>query len=65
MTGHEREAMRAVAATTVLNLALGMALIPRWGENGAAFATASTFVALNGYLFWRVRRLLGIRSSPW
>ncbi len=65
MTGNERDAVRAVAATTVFNLVLCVALIPRWGTFGAAIAMAITLVTLNMIMLWSVRFRLGIKSTPW
>jgi O-antigen/teichoic acid export membrane protein len=42
---------------------LSVALIPRWGMNGAAAAGATSLVLWNTVLWWRVRRRLPIVPS--
>lgn len=65
MTGHEKEAMRAFIATTVINLILGALLVPHLGALGAAIAAAVALVTLNLTFVWRAKVLLKIRSTPW
>jgi len=47
MTGHERDTLRGVAIAAVANLVLGLALIPLYGLEGAAIATAATLIIWN------------------
>lgn len=64
MTGHERETALTVGAALLANMALNLALIPRFGIEGAALATAVTTAGWNLWLNTRLRGLLGIDSSP-
>lgn len=68
MTGEAGAATRAAAVSTVINLVLCAALIPGYGAEGAAVATASSVAVMNvvmAYLLWRRRRIyspaLGLR----
>ena len=65
MSGHERDAVFAIASATALNFMLCVLLIPVWGIVGAAGAGALSLVALNLAMLWRVWHKLGIRSGPW
>jgi len=47
MTGHERDTLRGVAIAAVANVVLGLALIPLFGLEGAALATAATLIIWN------------------
>lgn len=60
MTGNQLVWFRLSVLIVVVNITLNLALIPRWGMNGAALATATTVGGLFmlGLLF--VRRILGI-----
>lgn len=60
MTGREWDALWAFAATTVLTIALNLALIPRLGLEGAAVASAVSMVAAYGWMTWRAYRRLGV-----
>lgn len=60
MTGHAREAARGLAVTVAVNFLLNLALIPRWGVEGAAFAAAGSLALWNVLLAGFVRRRLGI-----
>jgi O-antigen/teichoic acid export membrane protein len=57
MTGRERAAVRGQAIGAVLNLVLGVLLIPRWGATGAAAATAAGLVTANAIFALEARRL--------
>jgi O-antigen/teichoic acid export membrane protein len=63
MTGHERDAATAVGMSAALNVVLNVALIPGYGLEGAATATAVSIVATNLLLAILVRRRLGIYAS--
>lgn len=52
MTGHERDLTRSVVYGTVANLALSAVLIPAFGINGAAVATATGVAATNIWVTW-------------
>jgi len=60
MTGNERDTARGVAIAAVVNVALNAILIPLWGMNGAATATAASLVVWNVILAMQVVRRLGI-----
>lgn len=63
MTGHEWVTAKGFAAAAVANIGLNLALIPFWGMNGAAVATAVTLATWNALLCWQVWRKLGIIST--
>jgi O-antigen/teichoic acid export membrane protein len=63
MTGHERDVARSLAISALLNIVLGLALIPGWGAEGAAVAAATSLVVWNIVLAVRVYRKLGIRPT--
>lgn len=60
MTGHERDTARSVGIAAVVNVVLNAILIPVWGINGAATATATSLVVWNLILAVQVVRRLGI-----
>ena len=62
MTGHERNTMRGIAIASGANIILNLILIPPFGVNGAAAATAITLTIWNVLLWWSVRKHLGIES---
>jgi len=47
MTGHERDAVMTLGVSTILNAALNLLLIPRWGIEGAAIASTASVVMRN------------------
>lgn len=63
MTGHERDAARGIGLSALVNLALNALLIPRWGMNGAAAATAASLITWNVLLALLVHRRLGLHST--
>jgi len=63
MTGHQRTAMRIVAGSAVLNVALNALLIPVFGAIGAAVATAASLATWNLLMLRAVRLKLGPRPS--
>ena len=63
MTGHERDTAWGVGIATVVNVALNGLLIPRWGIEGAAVATATSLVVWNLLLAVWVYRKLGIHCT--
>ena len=62
MTGHERETARGMAAAAGINIALNILVVPLWGIQGAATATAVALIAWNAMLWRAVRKQLGINS---
>ena len=63
MTRHERAAMLSVGIGVIINIILNFALIPTYGINGAALATATSTVVLNLLLVYFVRKRLGIDAT--
>ena len=62
MTGHERDTLRGMAIAAGSNIALNILLIPLFGLNGAAFATALTLLIWNLILWRSVQKRLNINS---
>jgi O-antigen/teichoic acid export membrane protein len=60
MTGNERIAALGVAVSTLVNISLNALLIPLWGIEGAALATAISIVLWNVVLVRSVWTLLGV-----
>lgn len=58
MSGNERRLIRVQAAATVMTVALGLLLIPRWGIIGAAIVSALTTAFTNTWNLVQVRQLL-------
>lgn len=63
MTGHERDTLKGVTLSAVLNILLNATLIPSYGSLGAAMATATTLIAVNVILSWQVWKRTGIQSA--
>ena len=62
MTGHERAARNNWALGVVINIILNLLLIPPYGINGAAVATALSVVVVNLLAVVSVYRKLGVVS---
>lgn len=63
MTGNERRVTRAMAWTLGINAIALVLLVPRWGDIGAAAATALSMLA-SSLLNWHdARQILGIDTS--
>jgi O-antigen/teichoic acid export membrane protein len=60
MTTHERSMARATAVGVTLNLAIAIALIPVWGVDGAAVASAVSTIASGMCIVWFAWRRLGV-----
>jgi O-antigen/teichoic acid export membrane protein len=60
MLGHQHICALAYALAFAMNLALGVALVPRFGGHGAAAATSISLTFETVLLFWIVRRRLGL-----
>jgi len=58
MTGHEKTLAISFGVAAIVNLALNFLLIPRWGINGAATATATSMIIWNVTLMIIIRRKL-------
>lgn len=63
MTGKERLLMMGVAAEATLNVVLNIILIPRWGLDGAAFASAISLAVVNIFQAVHVYRRWGVDTS--
>lgn len=63
MTGHEKITARAVAISAILNVALNILLIPRYGIEGAAIATVASDLMWKASLWWYARRRLGVDTG--
>lgn len=60
MAGHQRATLWNAVPAVILNLALSIVLLPRYGVTGAAIANGVAMVAANGIGLWQVRAALGI-----
>ena len=60
MLGHQMICALAYALSFVMNVALCLALVPRFGGHGAAAATSIALAFETVLLFWIVRRRLGL-----
>lgn len=63
MTGHEKEVANSVAGAASINVFANILLIPIFGVTGAAVATALSLVLWNIWLWQKVKKRLGIKSS--
>ncbi len=63
LTGHEKQALAGLAVSACSNALLSWALIPRFGLEGAACASAASLVLWNVLLACAVRRHLGIQPA--
>lgn len=64
MTGHQSIALRAGVVAAVVRVAIGVALIPSYGANGAAIAAIASMAAFNGLMATYVIRRLRIDPTP-
>lgn len=62
MTGNERDTARGTAVGVLSNILLNLLLIPQFGMNGAAAATAISVLVLNGILCRKLWLRTGICS---
>ena len=60
MTDRQRIVMYATVGTVVLNVALNVLLVPRYGIVGSAVATALAMIAVNAVTLMAVKRTLGL-----
>jgi len=63
MTGHENYTTISFAASAAFNIILNAVLIPHWGIEGAATATASSMIIWNILSLIWVQKKLGINST--
>ena len=62
MSGHGRTVRNNFAVATILNIALNVLLIPRYGVNGAAVAAALSVIIVNVLAVFSVYKKLGVVS---
>ena len=62
MTGNQNATAAAYGAAAVLNIILNLILVPRFGLEGAAAATAISLVTASIWLFISVRLRLDITA---
>jgi len=62
MTGYEKYTAKGLALSAIVNVVLNAFLIPFFGYNGAAIATAISMAVWNVLLWWLVRKHLGINT---
>ncbi len=62
MTGNQNATAIAYSCAAVLNVALNLVLVPRFGLEGAAASTAISIVFATAWLAVIVRRRLGITA---
>jgi len=62
LTGHGRQSATVYGTAAGVNVVLNLVLIPVMGIEGAAVATASSMVLWTSWLFFLVRKNLGIHS---
>jgi O-antigen/teichoic acid export membrane protein len=63
MAGHEKQSLVGMSVAVGLNIVFNLALIPRFGADGAAVASGASLVFAQALLWWQVRRKLHIRPS--
>ena len=63
LTGSEDYVSRVMVATTLLNIVLNLVLIPIWGIEGAASATAASMVIWNFLMYGAARKRLGVTPN--
>lgn len=63
MTGHERDTAKGLMIAAIINILLNLMLIPPFGIEGAAMATAFSLAGWNIILYRLVRMRIGIDSS--
>lgn len=65
MTGHEKYTVMTVGSSAILNVILNALLIPQWGVNGAAIATATSIIVVNIVNVIVANKKLKIFSAAW
>jgi len=63
MTGHERIAAKVVGIAAVVNLVIGVALVPSIGVTGSAIAYAASLMLWNTVLVVSARRRIGVNVT--
>lgn len=65
MTGHQKVSFINSLVSVVLNVILGVLLIPRFGAMGTALGTTITLLLMNVVRFFEVRLLLNLYPYNW
>lgn len=63
MTGHQRDTLRGIMIAAGANILLNLALIPTFGLNGAAIATALTFIIWNVSLWLYAKKRIDLNTT--
>ncbi len=63
MTGSERLNAWVLGSTAALNIIFNLCLIPIWGAEGAALASAIAVSLQGGAMWWLARRIRGVDTS--
>jgi len=63
MTGRERDAATAIGLGAAANIVLNLALVPRWGSEGAAAAYACGMILLNVIMAISLYRKVGVHGT--
>jgi O-antigen/teichoic acid export membrane protein len=63
MTGHEIKALQAMGLSAVINIVLNLYLVPRYGMEGAALATAISLSVWNILMVILVKKYTGLNST--
>ena len=63
MSGYHVLTTRSFLATALINLVLGLVLIPNWGALGAAIATAVSAVVGSAWCAWQLSRRTGYNTT--
>jgi O-antigen/teichoic acid export membrane protein len=63
MTGHHVLATQSLGIVALVNLALGLGLVPSFGAVGGAWAALAGTIAGNGWCAWQFKRRTGINPT--
>lgn len=63
MTGHEKDVMKVIGISTIINVLINVILTPHLGITGAAIATSISLIFAQITMFIIVKKRLGITSS--
>jgi len=64
MTGHERALATAVGISLLVNIGVGIGLIPQLGVTGASIATAATLLVTNAIMVVMIKHYLNMWALP-
>ncbi len=60
MTGRQKAAAKILGSVAIINVFLNLMLIPEYGMEGAAYATAASMMLWNVLMVWVVRKKVGV-----